>query len=66
MCGAEYGGGGGERRYLRFNQLTGPLPVELSNLDNLVELCGPPPLTLQCGVSCPLDGWVGRFTGAAG
>jgi hypothetical protein len=40
MCGTEYGGGGGdERRRLDSNALVGPLPVELGNLDNLVELC---------------------------
>jgi hypothetical protein len=46
MCGAEYGGGGGEGRFLDNNQLTGPLPVELGNLVNLVDLCvrpAPPP-----------------------
>jgi hypothetical protein len=67
MCGTEYGGGGGgERRVLGPNQLTGPLPVELGNLVNLVELCvrpAPPPhlamwvLLSTCG---SLAGWVNR------
>jgi hypothetical protein len=44
MCGTEYGGGGGgERRLLDSNALVGSLPVELGNLDNLVELCVRPP-----------------------
>ena len=46
VCGAEYGGGGGERRFLYNNGLTGPLPVELGNLVNLAQMCvrpAPPP-----------------------
>jgi hypothetical protein len=60
MCGAEYGGGGvGERRDLR-NQdprLCGTIPSSIGTLANLVILCvRPHRLTLQCGVSCPLEG----------
>jgi hypothetical protein len=44
MCGAEYGGGeGDERRFLFGNALTGPLPMELGNLVDLVSLCVPTP-----------------------
>jgi hypothetical protein len=52
MCGAEYGGEGGERRRLSYNDLTGDIPTEMGLLTALKFLCGPPHrLTLQCGVS---------------
>jgi hypothetical protein len=49
MCGAEYGGGeggGGERRDLRGNDLTGEIPTETDSLVALEYLCvrpAPPP-----------------------
>jgi hypothetical protein len=47
MCGTEYGGGGGgERRVLRDNDLTGEIPTEFGNLSSLELLCvrpTPPP-----------------------
>ena len=47
MCGAEYGGGGGdERRDLDNNQLTGEIPTEMGSLTALTDLCvrpAPPP-----------------------
>ena len=53
MCGAEYrSGGGGERRILADNQLTGPLPTELGELTDLLVLCvlpAPPPHLAMCG-----------------
>jgi hypothetical protein len=73
MCGAEYGGGGGgERRNLYFNQLAGPLPIELGNLVSLDRLCVRPALPThlamwgQLPTRGRLAGWVSRFTAAAG
>ena len=47
MCGTEYGGGGGgERRALQTNDLTGEIPTEMGSLVALEFLCvrpTPPP-----------------------
>ena len=73
MCGAEYrSGGGGERRILADNQLTGPLPTELGELTDLftkalcVRPASPPHLAMwgQLSTRGSLAGWVSRFTGA--
>jgi hypothetical protein len=46
MCGTEYGGEGGERRFLSDNDLTGDIPTEMGLLSSLKYLCvrpAPPP-----------------------
>ena len=73
MCGTEYGGGGGdERRDLRDNDLTGPLPTELFELVNVEYLCvrlAPPPHLANAGLAATrgsLAGWVSRSMGDCG
>jgi hypothetical protein len=65
MCGAEYGGGEGDkRRVLRNNALNGPLPAELVSLVSLQQLCvRPTPLPHLAMWSQLPTRW---FTGAAG
>jgi hypothetical protein len=64
MCGPEYGGGGGgERRDLHKNQLTGPLPTELGELGALLSLCvrpAPPPHLSMCFTHPREARWVGE------
>jgi hypothetical protein len=53
LCVWMCGGGGGERRALYNNHLTGAVPSELGRLTKLRGLCVQPasPPNLECGVS---------------
>jgi hypothetical protein len=65
MCGTEHGGGGGgERRDLSYNYLTGLIPTDMGSLTDLVILCvrpAPPPhlaMWGQLSTRGRLAGWL--------
>jgi hypothetical protein len=65
MCDTEYGGGGGERRDLSVNDITGEIPTEMGSLVELQGLCvrpAPPPHLAMWG-QLRESRWVGEQGG---